>query len=247
MVVDKRVLGHHGSGSRLNRQYKSRKQRPCDFCRKRKVCCIINGSLPCVRCEKLNGGECTFNDGPIKKSRRSQSAPSSAHDPGFPGFRDPGMRDHPRDPTLHSYLRDPARDYSTPMTIVPPLAPYMYPPQARHEYDLAPPPLGLGMPNHSAYQPLHDAPARPHMHMPPQLGTFVVDRPPTDGCKPGWPLQELGGMTQWFPLLPAELRSSHPPPPLQAEPHAERGQPAYPIGDLESMGEDFHDYILKIM
>lgn len=73
----------------------------------------------------------------------------------------------------------------------------------------------------------------------PQMGTFVVDKQVPEGCKPiGWQLHEFMN-NQWFPLLPAELRNAQPPP-IEAE------QKPYPT-EMDGMGEDFHDYILKMM
>lgn len=213
MTAEKR--GSTQQVAKLNRQYKSRKQRPCDFCRKRKVCCIINGSLPCVRCEKLNGGNCTFNDGPIKKPRRNA----------------------------------PPKEYSTP-------APYMYQQTIKqHDYEFSP--LSSSS---NTYQPttqINECPPRPYMHIPPQMGTFLVgDRQPPDGCKPiGWPLQEFLGSGQWFPLLPADLRTSQTVPTAGVPQHYDGNlvdqrthiQQAYPVGEADAMGEDFHEYILKMM
>ncbi|KAF2109727.1 fungal-specific transcription factor domain-containing protein [Lophiotrema nucula] len=47
---------HHGP-----RPYRSRKNRPCDFCRARKAACKITTSPPCVLCRSY-GKECTFNN-----------------------------------------------------------------------------------------------------------------------------------------------------------------------------------------
>lgn len=53
------------------RPYKSRSQRPCDFCRRRKTCCIIENSIPCTACIQFNHGNCTFKEGPIKRVNRN--------------------------------------------------------------------------------------------------------------------------------------------------------------------------------
>ncbi|CAG8979968.1 hypothetical protein HYALB_00010736 [Hymenoscyphus albidus] len=50
------------------RLYKSRKYRPCDFCRARQVACKINNSPPCQLCSS-HGRECTFVERPKKKRR----------------------------------------------------------------------------------------------------------------------------------------------------------------------------------
>lgn len=55
------------------RPYKSRSKRPCDFCRRRKTCCIIEKSIPCLACVQFNKGNCTFVAGPLKRSRKSDS------------------------------------------------------------------------------------------------------------------------------------------------------------------------------
>lgn len=56
------------------RVYRSKKQRPCDFCRQQKICCIINGEPPCVACAK-KGRACTF-DKPVK--RRHAKSPGTS-------------------------------------------------------------------------------------------------------------------------------------------------------------------------
>lgn len=50
------------------RIYKSRKQRPCDNCRKRKSCCIIENGIPCKLCKMFNK-KCTFEKGPVYNSK----------------------------------------------------------------------------------------------------------------------------------------------------------------------------------
>lgn len=52
------------------RPYKSRLKRPCDFCRRRKTCCIIENLIPCMACVQFNKGECTFEQGPLKRNNR---------------------------------------------------------------------------------------------------------------------------------------------------------------------------------
>ncbi len=75
------------------RNYKSRKYRPCDFCRARQVACKIEVSPPCQLC-KLHGRDCTFVERPKKKRRpkanatstgQSMSPVSSAPDSGITG------------------------------------------------------------------------------------------------------------------------------------------------------------------
>jgi hypothetical protein len=50
------------------RSYKSRKYRPCDFCRARQVACKIESSPPCLLCSS-HGRQCTFVERPKKKRR----------------------------------------------------------------------------------------------------------------------------------------------------------------------------------
>ncbi|CAD6443354.1 dc53a095-2b7b-4dbf-9dd2-19702487e18e [Sclerotinia trifoliorum] len=58
------------------RSYKSRKYRPCDFCRARQVRCSISSAPPCQLCTS-HGKSCTFVDRPKKKRR-----PNTATDNG---------------------------------------------------------------------------------------------------------------------------------------------------------------------
>ncbi|KAK8441431.1 hypothetical protein ACI3LY_000262 [Candidozyma auris] len=64
------------------RPYKSRSKRPCDFCRRRKTCCIIENSIPCLACVQFNKGNCTFVNGPLKRNRpkTKNGKPISYHD-----------------------------------------------------------------------------------------------------------------------------------------------------------------------
>lgn len=50
------------------RLYKSRKYRPCDFCRARQVACKIDQAPPCQLCSS-HRRECTFVERPKKKRR----------------------------------------------------------------------------------------------------------------------------------------------------------------------------------
>lgn len=70
MKLSKKLLA-----SRVNsvRPYKSRSKRPCDFCRRRKTCCIIENTIPCMACVQFNKGECTFVSGPLKRGNRRAS------------------------------------------------------------------------------------------------------------------------------------------------------------------------------
>ncbi|CAG8394451.1 unnamed protein product [Penicillium salamii] len=60
-----------------SRQYKSRRSRPCDFCRTRKAACSIATEPPCDLC-RLKGRPCTFVSGPGSRRRPPpQSQPSN--------------------------------------------------------------------------------------------------------------------------------------------------------------------------
>ncbi|KAI9742412.1 MAG: hypothetical protein M1818_003945 [Claussenomyces sp. TS43310] len=61
------------------RNYKSRKYRPCDFCRARQVACKIDVSPPCQLCTN-HGRECTFVERPKKKRRPNASRNGSISD-----------------------------------------------------------------------------------------------------------------------------------------------------------------------
>ena len=50
------------------RPYRSRRNRPCDFCRARKAACKITSAPPCILCRSY-GKECTFNT----QSKRKRS------------------------------------------------------------------------------------------------------------------------------------------------------------------------------
>ncbi|KAL2835355.1 fungal-specific transcription factor domain-containing protein [Aspergillus pseudoustus] len=50
------------------RPYKSRKSRPCDACRRRKVTCDMPTGPPCRRCSRIDH-PCTFNEGPGPRKR----------------------------------------------------------------------------------------------------------------------------------------------------------------------------------
>lgn len=66
------------SGSEINineiRPYRSRRNRPCDYCRRRKIRCTMISPGNCTLCQK-NGSKCTFVNEPEKKHRRSDKKP----------------------------------------------------------------------------------------------------------------------------------------------------------------------------
>ncbi|ESZ98605.1 hypothetical protein SBOR_1055 [Sclerotinia borealis F-4128] len=76
------------------RSYKSRKYRPCDFCRARQVRCSISSAPPCQLCIS-HGRSCTFVDRP-KKKRRPNLAASN-------GDLSSGSTTSPSTAPLHQY------------------------------------------------------------------------------------------------------------------------------------------------
>lgn len=85
------------------RPYKSRTSRPCDFCRKRKTCCIIKDLIPCTVCTSFNNGRCTFLEGPVKRNRIKKGRKASKPKPnentfsvvGQPMFEKPIIHERP--------------------------------------------------------------------------------------------------------------------------------------------------------
>lgn len=53
--------------TKKGRPYRSKKQRPCDLCRRRKTCCVIHDKPPCMLCAK-HGVKCTFAQKPSRRS-----------------------------------------------------------------------------------------------------------------------------------------------------------------------------------
>lgn len=62
-----------------SRQYKSRRNRPCDFCRSRKVACSIEAQPPCGLC-RSKGRQCTFVNGPGFRRRPVRPAQGENED-----------------------------------------------------------------------------------------------------------------------------------------------------------------------
>lgn len=54
------------------RAYRSKRQRPCDQCRERKLGCHTNAGLPCARCHSA-GLVCTFAKPPPKRPHRQRN------------------------------------------------------------------------------------------------------------------------------------------------------------------------------
>jgi hypothetical protein len=68
--------------SLARRRYRSKVQRPCDFCRRRKVHCnITDPSRPCQLCERFQRS-CTFLEKPHKKSQRESLPRRQAEEQG---------------------------------------------------------------------------------------------------------------------------------------------------------------------
>ncbi|KAH8695471.1 fungal-specific transcription factor domain-containing protein [Talaromyces proteolyticus] len=59
------------------RIYKSRKSRPCDACRRRKVTCDMPTGPPCRRCVHMDKA-CTFEEGPSQRKRRIAHSQTNA-------------------------------------------------------------------------------------------------------------------------------------------------------------------------
>ncbi|SPN99280.1 uncharacterized protein DNG_02317 [Cephalotrichum gorgonifer] len=66
------------------RRYKSKSQRPCDFCRRRRAACRIIFSPPCELCKSYER-ECTFTDAPPPR-RKVQPSASVERDDSDLGF-----------------------------------------------------------------------------------------------------------------------------------------------------------------
>ncbi|KAL3459565.1 hypothetical protein BJX64DRAFT_291069 [Aspergillus heterothallicus] len=57
------------------RPYRSKRLRPCDTCRRRKVACRIETNPPCANC-RTNAIECSFEDPPLKRRRDAFDQPN---------------------------------------------------------------------------------------------------------------------------------------------------------------------------
>ncbi|KAF2209038.1 hypothetical protein CERZMDRAFT_47994 [Cercospora zeae-maydis SCOH1-5] len=65
------------------RKYKSRKQRPCDACRRRKVCCIREpGDAACSLC-RMQSQNCSYDLGPTPRRRRPADTSQPNSHQGF--------------------------------------------------------------------------------------------------------------------------------------------------------------------
>jgi hypothetical protein len=64
------------------RKYRSRKEKPCDNCRRRRVCCVRDAEGDCALCNRRSI-PCTFSSEPSPRKRRAGSAalPSQLRQP----------------------------------------------------------------------------------------------------------------------------------------------------------------------
>lgn len=53
------------------RKYRSRKEKPCDNCRRRRVCCVRDAEGDCALCSR-RAIPCTFSSEPSPRKRRAQ-------------------------------------------------------------------------------------------------------------------------------------------------------------------------------
>jgi hypothetical protein len=75
------------------RTYKSRRERPCDLCRTRKVACRIDAAPPCALC-RTQGVTCTFIQRPGKRKRPTPQE-NVVHAAGRGIYTGPSTRVHP--------------------------------------------------------------------------------------------------------------------------------------------------------
>lgn len=96
------------SAANQGRKYKSRKERPCDACRRRKVCCIREpGDDACSLC-RMQQTICQYDQGPTPRRRRppglqpklSRNNSASTPPPSNAGPITPGLNIAPRPPHL---------------------------------------------------------------------------------------------------------------------------------------------------
>lgn len=91
------------------RRYRSKKQRPCDVCRSRKIQCKLLGhEVVCEMCKKLQR-RCTYISGPLARKHRGSSGNGGDSGPRVdlgPSFleaqhNDPRLAEVPRSQTSH--------------------------------------------------------------------------------------------------------------------------------------------------
>lgn len=81
----RRFEPHYLCPAMYSRRYKSKSQRPCDFCRRRRSACRIVRAPPCELC-KSHGRECTFADAPPPRKKASPAASTDLSGAGGPVF-----------------------------------------------------------------------------------------------------------------------------------------------------------------
>ncbi|KAH8690613.1 fungal-specific transcription factor domain-containing protein [Talaromyces proteolyticus] len=92
-----------------SRQYRSRKQKPCDLCRKRRICCIREpGSHSCSLCRTRNI-DCTYVSSPPVRLRTPKERMRRSHvgntTPTSPATESPSMQGRARIEELHHTLQ----------------------------------------------------------------------------------------------------------------------------------------------
>lgn len=63
------------------RKYRSRKQKPCDNCRRRRVCCVRDAEGDCALCSRRSI-PCTFSSEPSPRKRRARSTVAPGDEAG---------------------------------------------------------------------------------------------------------------------------------------------------------------------
>ncbi|KAI9925600.1 hypothetical protein AWENTII_012739 [Aspergillus wentii] len=84
----------------MSRPYRSKRQRPCDQCRQRKLACQTDGGLPCLRC-KTADLDCTFAHPPPKRARTSSHLDHLENTPDHTDHSH--LSDHPTQTTQTDY------------------------------------------------------------------------------------------------------------------------------------------------
>ena len=75
----------------MSRPYRSKRHRPCDQCRERKLGCQTDDGLSCIRCRSADLA-CTFDHPPPKRPRRESSQSSWFWDEVTPDNVQPSMQ-----------------------------------------------------------------------------------------------------------------------------------------------------------
>ncbi|KAH8660289.1 fungal-specific transcription factor domain-containing protein [Xylariales sp. PMI_506] len=175
------------------RPYRSRVQRPCDRCRRRKTACILLTDPPCRSCAKASR-ECTFDLPPVKRPRRVESL-----DPE-PGFHQGNLGD------ADSLISSPQ---------IPQLVGHLEPFQARlsavaQSPDITRSTKPLGQSDSYGSNNIHSAPVSHE-----KIGSFNTDIPEVGSSLHQQDLQEQA----WRSDHPQISDLNHQDPPLQAVQH----------------------------